>query len=739
MYSQRKVKERIQIASQELGFVPEPHSLAEVDAWEAYLESEDKYVRNDEGHIVSMQNLTHSDAEWMENERAMCLCSSEYALTRYGYIKDEQNVIRRFEFRTPQKLMFELIADLEDRESSIELLILKARQLGVSTLIILLVAIRIIFSYGVTAVLGSADRVKTRLMSDMLFLFYDMLPFWLRPQWSHRVETDQGGLRFATMASGVSFQHGAQKSGIARGTTPTIYHLSEVASYLDPIRQIEAALLKAVHASPAVFGALESTGEGDKGWLPDTWRHAKENWPKGRARLCPLFLPWFCGTDLYPTQTWLRMRPVPHNWKPNRDTREHAAKAALYVRSHPLLAKHLGRDYSIPRHQQWFWEVEHEQAKAKGMESIFLQEMAGDDVEALQRSAESVFGHETIIEVDTGRQKSYACYGLTGQSIEDVHEPPAEDIDYERERIPIRFENRRDSQVYRWDMIPLKFSVPLDEDNPDDAIGKLIVFDEPRPHLNYSIGVDTSEGKGQDSTVISVWALGMRGMPDKQVAEFASPYVNHVEAFAFVLPICSYYSKFMGEGTTKWRQPYLSIEQVAAVGDTCQLQLGRMGYHNFHRMTRYDDDPKKIVKRKHSTQGKRGWYTFGWSRPLLTGNFVHAVQNGWAQVNSPWCIGEMKHFEVHLTSTGKEKMEHEEGEHDDRIFASAMAVFCPADLNLLAERSKKRPVAQMALPPLDLGAYSGFTVNPTTMREGNVISGDDVFYQDMRELERFLK
>jgi hypothetical protein len=541
-------------------------------------------------------------------------------------------------------------------------------------------------------------------------------------------------LVFGQNAAGVSFQHGAQASGIARGTTPTIYHLSECASFTDPGSQIEASLFKAVHASPSVFGILESTGEGDKGWWPDTWRESKLKWPQGRARLCPLFLPWFTGTDIWPTPTWTRTHPIPTDWHPNHDTREQVAKCELYVRSTPLLAKHLGANYKMPATQQWFWEVDHEEHKGKNLESVFLQEMAGDDEEALQRSAESAFGHETIVEIQERRARAYTVYGLSGQSIEDAHEPPPEDIDYAAERVPVRYSSPR-NETYRWDFIPLKFTSPLSESDPADAIGKLFVFHPPRPNVSYSIGVDTSEGKGQDATVISVWSVGSKNSADIQCAEFASPYVNHVEAFAFVLAIAAHYGQFMSQGLTRWRQPYVSIEQVAAVGDTCQLQMQRMGYSNFHRMGRYDSSIRRIAKQKRSSSSKRGWYTYGWSRPLLTGNFVHSAQNGWAEINSPWLIDEMKHFEVHITSTGKERLEHEEGQHDDRIFAAAMAIFCPHDMDALADRSKKRLTESFALPPIDLGAYQGNVVNLRDTTRKSIASLDDILYTDAN-LER---
>ena len=42
----------------------------------------------------------------------------------------------------------------------------------------------------------------------------------------------------------------------------------------------------------------------------------------------------------------------------------------------------------------------------------------------------------------------------------------------------------------------------------------------------------------------------------------------------------------------------MSIEQVAAVGDTAQLQMSRMGYRNFHKMPRYDGSPQRIRRQK---------------------------------------------------------------------------------------------------------------------------------------------
>jgi hypothetical protein len=721
MYASEIVDQRLELAQLELGFRPEYHSVAEVELFDTRLqqkyeelyqaaqaEAQGSQDPDQTFQISLLKNLgprLHPDeVRWMLNERMLCACDAAYFMTRYFWIKNEQNIVQRFTFRPAQRVYFSIVAELEARRASIELIAEKARQLGVSTETEGFSLQRICFTYGVNAVVASADRVKTGLMAQMLFFGYDMLSWWIKPVATRRVESDQGMLTFGSQRSGVSFQHGAQTSGIARGTTPTVFHLSECASYTDAGTQIEDALLKCVHASPNVFGVLESTAEGDTGWWYDTYWHAKKEWKRGRSRLCPMFLPWYLGTDLYPTPTWIATRPVPRDWRPADETREMMGRAKLYVRSNPILEKILGNNWEMGRNQAWFWEVNFQEHRAKGREKLWFQEMPTDDTEAFQGSYDNVFGREVIAQVDEKRQKNYQVYGIVGQSVEDRHEPDPEDVDYARSRIPVSYKSSR-GEVYRWELVPLK----LVEERDFDPEGKLVVFLAPEEGWDYSMGIDTSNGIGSDSTCIAVCRRARDdGSPDIQACEFRSSKVSHVEAYAFAMAIGAYYARPMRtsyeSGSMTVREPYVSIEQIAAVGDTCQLQMKKMGWSRFHHMVRYDS--KKIRKNK---SVKMGWYTNVWSRPMLTDGFVVAVQNGWYVVHSPWTIYEMDHWEVHLTAGGKEKKEHQAGATDDGIFANAMATFCPNDLETLTKRTRKRCMDLEdggSLPPIDVGAYN---------------------------------
>ena len=717
-----------------------------MDEFEERLRKGNKYIYDDTGLPIRTQNLSPEESRWMLNEQLLVMCDAAYAITRYGWVTNEEGVITRFKFRLAQQILFNVIADLEDQDAAIEILILKARQLGMTTLTELLILFRIIFSNGVNAIIASADRQKSKMMAKKLLMGYDMLPVWLRPQFTSRVETENGELTFGQLNSGVYVQHGNQMSGIARGSTATLYHLSECASFTNAKEQIEASLFKAVHPSPSIFGILESTGEGDEGWWAETWHYSKENWPRRECRLCPIFFPWVIGRDLYPKPAWLRMRPVPASFYENRlpDTREHVARVEAYIALTPLLRKQLGSGWTMPIEQQWYWQIGHEEHKAKGMEAIWYQEMAGDDIEALQRSQESVFGHDVMVEVERAAASTFLAYGISGQSIEDEYEPPVEDIDYgttsqPKSRIPVTFNSPR-GEVYKWELIPLKHdmahlnSLKTKPDAfRDYANSKLMIFHPPTPGMDYSIGVDTSNGMGEDSTVICVTAPAPRhGLPDIQVAEFRSAFVSHVQAYAFIMCIATYYSQFM-EASTPHRMPLVGVEQIASVGDVAQVQMRKMGYTRFPRFIRYDG--KDLKKQK---SNKMGWYTNSWSRPILIDSFVHSVQNGWYVVNSPWLIDEMNHFEVHYTASGKEKKEHEDGEHDDGLFAAAISEIIVNDLKSMTERSKKRfgNPATSALPPIDVGRYQGHTFSSKSSAS-HAITTQDIVYSSNAELDRW--
>jgi hypothetical protein len=750
MYAASIVQQRIELAQESLGFPLVYHSPADIDEFNRRLEARYADAYNSaraasqgtedstkmfrtaiSRALASPDNpkLSKDEVRFIENERALIMCDAAYFMTRYYWIKNRQNNLQRFTFQSGQRILFSVISEMESMRMAIEIILAKARQLGMTTLIEGLILLKVLMGYGVNGVVASADRIKTREMVKMIFMAYDMLPWWIGPNTSRRIESDQGMVVFAGTNAGISFQHGNQTNPIAMGSTPIAYHLSEVSSYPDAEDLIEVGLFKAVHPSPRVFGIQESTCKGDTGYWYDSYWYAKSNWKKHKSRAMALFLPFYCVSDMYPNPTERVSHPVPADWKPVHETRKMIAESEMYVQSNDLLAKVLmadGKPWTISKEQAWYWERNYLAARDRGKEKMWFQEMPHTDRAAFQGSYDNVFGRELIAEIWKERKTAYGVYGIVGQSIEERYEPDKNDIDYEEQVIPVSYRSRK-GETYRWELWPLKWEEPFDEiediRDDDSHMGKFFVWQHPEPGYDYSIGIDTSNGLSQDATVIAVARRGRTPQEqDVQVAEFRSNTVSHVEAFAWAMAVASYYARYM-EDTTQYREPYVAVEQILAVGDTCQLQMSKMGYSRFHQMIRYDSKPKDMRK---SRSRKRGWFTSSWSRPMLTDGFVTLVKNGWYKVNSPYTLREMTQWEVHYTAGGKDKFEHSADATDDGIFANAMAGFCPNDMQTMAQRSKKQ-FTQMVdagkMPELNIQPRSSYMINPD---RGEIMSPESI-------------
>ena len=82
-----------------------------------------------------------------------------------------------------------------------------------------------------------------------------------------------------------------------------------------------------------------------------------------------------------------------------------------------------------------------------------------------------------------------------------------------------------------------------------------------------------------------------------------------------------------------------------------------------------------------------GWHTTEATRAPLLETGVDAVNRGLLRVNSPFFVSEMGTFVVKMTPTGRRKLEHADGYHDDRIFALFIAYYVAheGDVSSLAE------------------------------------------------------
>jgi hypothetical protein len=616
------------------------------------------------GKLKLKRELSNEEKRLVINERALCKWDAHYYWSRYYKIEHWAGPsmgMVLFEPNIAQNIIIDTWAEREEQGLHISQMILKARQEGITTLGQAAVAHRVHFHPNTNAVVGSSRPDKSTKLIDKALTAWQYVPWFLRPKWTRYKAGEL--IDFGAMHSSINIQHGAKvQSGMARGETPSMAHLTETAEYVNPERDVEGALVKAMHPHPQMFLLLESTAAGMGGWWYNTWQDAKKYWGNAYApsSLQPIFLPYYVARDIYPTETWLRSNPTPADWSPATRSISHAKRAEAYVRNTPLLAKHLGSTWNMPREQLWFWEVlraEHERTKKL---NIFYQEMCSDDVECFQAGGSTVFDAELVMSYNSKiKDIPYAIYGVDGPTDEIRPELKPDFRDVDPNRKPLTIEAVRDNSKTTYKLVPLKMDGYPIQFNPT---GKIIIWEAPADGPDYGLGIDTVPvGVGQDRGVIELLRKATLTKVPCQVAEFASEWVGAADMFPYAHCLAKLFSRKDDAGNQ--RQPYIVVETNNG-GDGCQLPLRKAGWGRMHPWMRYD---KKVIDA--SKASHLGVITTSWSRELVISYLATALKDGIIDINSPWFIQEMQSLEAGQTETGRTRIAAVLGRHDDRFMA----------------------------------------------------------------------
>jgi intein/homing endonuclease len=331
--------------------------------------SVNKYFNIKDG-VRLTQRRRDEITRWVENEQFMCFSSAEYFLTRYAWICGVGEEVFRYDPRDSQKIFHSIIAEFDEKQVAIELFILKARQLGVSTAVAVYFLHRILFRIHTRAVMASVQQKQSDLIGRIQDTCWNRLPFWLPPA---KTVMKTSTPEWAN-GSILSIQSGSQAFGIAQGWTPSAIHISEVGDIPNPKKTLEEGLFRAAHSHKDLFFVMEGTGNGDTGWQAEKWRYYKENWGRG-GRFRPIFIPPACAKDIYPLPDWIKKNPIPENWRPTEKTLQMQRKGELYIRSTYYLARAMGSNFKMSREYLWYWDCQWREAVASHMEKVWLGQM----------------------------------------------------------------------------------------------------------------------------------------------------------------------------------------------------------------------------------------------------------------------------------------------------------------------------------------------------------------------------
>lgn len=171
------------------------------------------------------------------------------------------------------------------------------------------------------------------------------------------------------------------------------------------------------------------------------------------------------------------------------------------------------------------------------------------------------------------------------------------------------------------------------------------VWEQPQRGEKYYIGVDASEGLGQDYTVIDVY-----NSDALQVAQFRTNNLQPYKIADVLNDIGLWYNKAL-----------LIIEKASGGHIILDRMRNTHKYLNIYKHTDYDQRGKKIKK--------IGWVTSAKTKPIMIQDFVEMWEKNEMFINSPATLNEMK---TYLYSNGTANGER--GCHDDCVIATALAL-----------------------------------------------------------------
>lgn len=391
MYSQQLVEKRRNQINQTLG--PSlPGGLREYT-----VEQVDEFQHGFAGLFdkkgEATRGLTPRESAFVLNEQIQSKISYRYFAERYWTVNlAGQTNGPLFPLWESQELILSKLGQLEwERHESgyrdgLIANVLKARQMGASTLVESMIGHRLVTHGNVNGLLASDVPDNSNFLYDMFERGVDSLPWYLRPSILERVKNDEMvfgtgsrlmmGASKSTRGAERTDSGGGKKGQLGRGKTVSVVHLSELATWVNP-SQIDSSLEPGIPATPLTLWIKESTaqGRGPHNWWYMDWQLAKTR----NSRSAAIFIGWYAEKEKY----WL---PYPAAWVPNEDTLSHARRIA---ETSPRWLN--GRAYQCTKEQLYWYERTKAEKAAKDQLEDFLQEYPADDEEAFQLSGKSVF------------------------------------------------------------------------------------------------------------------------------------------------------------------------------------------------------------------------------------------------------------------------------------------------------------------------------------------------------------
>lgn len=205
---------------------------------------------------------------------------------RFLKIKDkESGVLVPFVLNNVQERCADVILGLIKKGKPVRVIILKARQMGMSTLVEAIIYWLCYTKQMRKAIIVGHELEASNNLLDMIYRYHDNLPDPIKPATDY---SNEKKIAFSDMKSEIKVKTAEGRGKAGRSDTVQYAHLTEVGWWTDATAT-QLAILQTVPNFKDTMIVKESTANGIGGQFYNDWQDAKN----GESRYIPLFYAWW--------------------------------------------------------------------------------------------------------------------------------------------------------------------------------------------------------------------------------------------------------------------------------------------------------------------------------------------------------------------------------------------------------------------------------------------------------------
>jgi hypothetical protein len=563
----------------------------------------------------------------------LCVDNPAFLLHEFMWIRTKAGGRRRFDDWTPaQKKVYVAAMAQYASGKPVRIVILKARQMGISTLCEGLLFWRTAFFRDATSLIVAHEEEAVNNIYGMFRLYYEALPEQIRPmtekfnqgeivfdnpKMSDRRDNPGLGSRLVVKTAALGGA-GKKVSGKGRSATYQGVHASEAGFWAEPER-FWGGVVQGIPDVNHSWVFIESTANGVGNWYHDFWRRAAVGWDMvplkaggmtwaqidksaSRSGYIPSFLSWLEHPEY--------SKPLPQG-----------VSVKQFVDSYDKDERKLVDIFGATVNQLQ-WRREAITDKCDGDLHLFHQEYPATPTEAFVSSGRKVF--------DMGALSIYS-----DECIERQRFFPADRCDFDVDTHILDTEDR-----FPWA-------------KRTDPEGPVTLFVPPKPTGKYTIGVDLCYGKPNGDFAC---AQVLDRETWEQVA-IAHARMDPDQMGRLVYALARHYNDA------------LVVVEVDGPGINTLTKLQELDYWHLYRRLGFDGISRK-------PQPTWGWRMSGKARDQMVSTLKSVIRSREIVIHDLATVREMQEWVLITGSNGRAKEQPSGGPHsyDDRITSLGIAM-----------------------------------------------------------------